>query len=99
MTTDAIATVLARLQEGYGAHDATAANYAENCVVESPIAGRHVGPMAVARTFRTLFSAFPDIRLQAHAFIVSCWKEPSGNIILEEKVRLGTGQVLERKLS
>ena len=45
MTTEEIAALFARLQAGYERHDAArlAALYAENCEVESPTAGRHVG--------------------------------------------------------
>jgi serine phosphatase RsbU (regulator of sigma subunit) len=63
MATDEIAAVFARLQTGYATRDpaAIAANYAEDCVVHSPVAGLHNGPKAVERTLRVIFSAFPDL--------------------------------------
>ena len=66
ITTDGIAATLARHQDGYLRLDAAAlaANYAEDCVLESMIAGRHVGRDAVERIFLTLFSAFPDLRIE-----------------------------------
>jgi hypothetical protein len=72
MTTDAIAAVYARLQDGYARLDVAglAALYAENCVVESPFAGRHVGREAVERTFRILFSAVPNIQLHTDEFLI-----------------------------
>ncbi len=72
MTPEEIRVVFARHQDGYARHDAAAlaSNYAENCVVDSPIAGRHVGRVAVERTFRTLFSAFPDLRHHTEEFLV-----------------------------
>jgi hypothetical protein len=65
MAADDIAAVVARLKAGYAALDpaAIAANYAEGCVVDSPIAGVHTGRSAVARTLQVVFSAFPDIVL------------------------------------
>jgi len=63
MTTEGIAAVLARLQDGYVHLDAAglATHYAEDCVVESPVAGVCIGRLAVERGFRTIFSAFPDL--------------------------------------
>jgi hypothetical protein len=60
-TADGIAAVFARLQDGYARLDpaALAALYAQECVVESQIAGRHVGRTAVEQTFWKIFSAFP----------------------------------------
>jgi len=72
VTTEEISAVLARLQDGYRRRDAAvlAAMYAENCVVESPVAGVHVGREATERAFRTIFSAFPDLRMHSDEFLV-----------------------------
>lgn len=57
--------MLTRVQDGYSSLDAAviASNYAEDCVVESPVAGRHVGRPAVERGLRTIFAAFPDLNI------------------------------------
>jgi predicted ester cyclase len=72
MTTEGITAVFARLQDGYARLDAAAlaANYAEDCVVESPTAGVHVGRVEAERVFRLVFSAFPDLSLHHEEFLV-----------------------------
>jgi steroid delta-isomerase-like uncharacterized protein len=64
ITAEGIAATLARHQDSFLRRDAAAlaADYAEDCVVESMIAGHHVGRDAAERVFRTLFTAFPDLR-------------------------------------
>jgi sigma-B regulation protein RsbU (phosphoserine phosphatase) len=65
MAADDIPAVFGRLTAGYANRnaEAIAANYAEGCVVDSPIAGVHTGRSAIARTLQIVFSAFPDIVL------------------------------------
>ena len=60
-----IEAVIARMFSAYNRHDAAAiaADHAEDCVVDSPIAGVHMGRSAVERTLRSLFDAFPDLNL------------------------------------
>jgi len=72
MTAEGIAAVFAQLRDGITRRDpaAVAALYAQECVVESPMAGRHVGRMAVERTFRIFFSAFPDFLIRSEEFLV-----------------------------
>ena len=72
MTTEGIAAVVARLHDGYGRNNlaALAALYADDCVIESQIAGRHVGRVAVERTFRAIFSAFPDLQMHTQDLLV-----------------------------
>ena len=72
ITTEGIAATLARHKDAYDRLDAAAlaANYAEDCVVESMFAGHHVGRAAVERTFRILFSAFPDLRIEINESLV-----------------------------
>ncbi len=64
--------MIARLLDGYSRNDpvALAALYANNCVVESQIAGRHVGPVAVERTLRVIFCAFFDLQMQTEELLV-----------------------------
>lgn len=71
MLVEEIRAILARRQDGYARHDAAALarDYAEDCVVESPIAGRHQGRAAVEETLRILFSAFPDLRMETEEFL------------------------------
>jgi predicted ester cyclase len=63
ISTDDIAAVMAGVQAGYAKRDpaAIAGHYAEDCVVQSPVAGVHSGPTAVERTLHAIFSAFPDL--------------------------------------
>jgi steroid delta-isomerase-like uncharacterized protein len=65
MTTNGIATILARLQDAYTHLDAEeiATHYAEDCVVDSPVAGMCVGRLAVERSLRMIFSAFSDLSI------------------------------------
>ena len=64
-TTNGITTILARLLDAYTHLDAEeiATHYAEDCVVDSPVAGMCVGRLAVERSLRTVFSAFPDFSI------------------------------------
>jgi predicted ester cyclase len=72
-STDEIAAVFARLEAAYTNRDpaAIAANYAEDCVVDSPVAGLHTGPLAVERTLRAIFSSFPDLSLVPEELLIS----------------------------
>jgi steroid delta-isomerase-like uncharacterized protein len=72
-TTEEISTVIAHHRDGYNRRDAAAlvAHYAEDCVVDSPIAGVHVGRAAIEHTFRTVFSAFPDLRIRTEDLLVA----------------------------
>lgn len=72
MTADGIAAVMGLLKECYERLDAAglSAHYAENCVVESPVAGPHVGRLAVEQAFRTIFAAFPDLRFYTEELLV-----------------------------
>lgn len=73
VVTEGIKAVFARMKEGYARWDAAfiAADYADNCMVESPIAGVHAGPVAVERALRAIFSAFPDIRVHWDDLLIS----------------------------
>jgi steroid delta-isomerase-like uncharacterized protein len=72
-STDEIAAVFARLEAAYTNRDvaAIAANYADDCVVDSPVAGLHTGPHAVERTLRAIFSSFPDLSLVPEELLIS----------------------------
>jgi steroid delta-isomerase-like uncharacterized protein len=49
---------------------ALAADYADDCVVESPIGGTHTGRAAVQKVFQTVFDAFLDQKLRTEALVV-----------------------------
>jgi predicted ester cyclase len=72
MPTDEIAAVFGRLADGFARLDAAAlaANYAKDCVVESPIAGELLGREAVERAYRVIFSAFPDFTMQTEELLI-----------------------------
>jgi predicted ester cyclase len=62
MTSDEMVALFARRREGLGCHDASmlAADYADDCVLESPSWGRVQGRISVEKVFREFFTAFPD---------------------------------------
>lgn len=73
MISDGIAQTLARMKDAYALLDAAAlaANYADECVVQSPVAGLHIGRAAVENAFRTIFRAFPDLTIRVDEFLES----------------------------
>ena len=73
VVAEGIKAVFARMKEGYARRDAAfiAADYADICTVESPIAGVHAGPAAVERGLQGIFSAFPDIRVHWDDLLIS----------------------------
>lgn len=73
MAAGGIKAVFDRMKDGYARRDAAAlaADYSDDCVVESPIAGMHVGPTAVEQALRGIFSAFPDMRVQWDELLLS----------------------------
>ena len=73
MTSDEITALFDRRDEAYSLHDssALAADYADNCVVESPIAGPVIGRTAVEKLFRDVFSAFPDFKNERKDLLIS----------------------------
>ncbi|HET9386350.1 MAG TPA: ester cyclase, partial [Gemmatimonadales bacterium] len=72
-TVQGISAVMSRVQDGYDRRDAAAlaALHSHDCVVDSPIAGVHVGRAAIERTLRTVFSAFPDLRIRKEDLLVA----------------------------
>jgi predicted ester cyclase len=73
LSPEEIGAVFARLQIAYARRDpvAIAANYADDCIVDSPVAGVHTGPQAVERTLRAIFSSFPDLTLVPNELLIS----------------------------
>ena len=72
MTRDEVVAFFDRRQGAYDNLDAAmlAAGYADNCTVESPMVGTHNGRATVEQAFRTVFSAFPDHKLQSDGVVI-----------------------------
>jgi len=68
MTPEEIRAFFARRHEALARHDAAAlaAGYAEDCVVESPIAGTVKGRAAVEKVPNLFTTAFPDLAMEGH---------------------------------
>ena len=72
MTAEEIKAFFATLERAYNDHDveAIASHYAEDCVVESPIAGVVAGRRAIERVTRVLLEAFPDLRVETDELLI-----------------------------
>lgn len=67
MTRPEISDLIGRVQDAWNRRDVSAlANFhAEDCVVESPVAGGEArGRDAIARSYQAFFHAFPDLAMQ-----------------------------------
>jgi len=66
MTADENTALFTRRHGAFVLHDsvALAADYVENCVLESPAWGTVFGRPAVEKVFREFFAAFPDVTFQ-----------------------------------
>ena len=72
MTHDEIVAFFDRRQAAYENLDAKAlaAGYADDCLVESPMAGAHKGRAAVEQVFRSVFDAFPDRKTRPESLVI-----------------------------
>lgn len=72
MTREQIVAFFDRRQEATDNLDAAAmtAQYAEDCVVESPSAGTLRGPAEVEKATRAWFDAFPDLKIQRELLVI-----------------------------
>jgi steroid delta-isomerase-like uncharacterized protein len=72
MTRDEIVAFFERRQELYDDFDAPglAADYADDVVVESPMAGVHTGRAAAEQALRATFTAFLDLKMTTDAILV-----------------------------
>src|SRR4029453_8335223 len=68
----AIVDLFDRRQEAFDNLDAAmlAADYTDNCTVESPYAGAHVGRVAAEQVFRGWFEAFLDLKMRSKELII-----------------------------
>ena len=72
MTREEIVAFFERRQDALDNLDAAriAADYADTCVVESPMAGTHQGRAAVERVYRAVFDAFLDHTVRTETLVV-----------------------------
>ena len=73
MTRDEITALFEQRHEAYNRHDIAALVdcYAEDTVIESPLAGgAATGREAMAKLYRTFFDAFPDVTLQTDDLLI-----------------------------
>ena len=72
MTREEIAAFFQRRQQMYDALDAAglARDYADDAVIESPMAGTHTGHTAAEEALRGVFSAFLDWKVTTDALLI-----------------------------
>jgi steroid delta-isomerase-like uncharacterized protein len=72
LTREELTALFERRQEAFDNMnaDALSADYADDCVVESPAAGTLKGAAAVDRARRAWFEAFPDLTYQTDRLVI-----------------------------
>jgi steroid delta-isomerase-like uncharacterized protein len=72
MTREEIVRLFDRREAAYDDLDATtlAADYADDCVIESPVAGLHEGRTAAEEVLRGVFEAFPDMKVRTDRLVI-----------------------------
>ena len=72
MTREEIVAFLARRQAAFDNLDAAAlaADYAPDCVVDSPMGGAHHGPVAVQQVLQAGFNAFLDLKVRIEGQVI-----------------------------
>jgi steroid delta-isomerase-like uncharacterized protein len=72
MTREEIVAFFNRRQEAFDNLDAAtiAADYADDCIVESPMAGTHQTRAAVERVYRAVFDAFLDHKVRTETLVI-----------------------------
>ena len=72
MTREEIVAFFNRRQEALDDLDAAtiAADYTEDCIVESPMGGTHQGRAAVERVYQAVFDAFLDHKIQTESLVI-----------------------------
>lgn len=86
MTREDITAWFVRRQEAFKRHDARAlaADHADECILQSPMAGQVVGREAIEHVYRAWFTGFPDVTLDDEELIVE------GDRIVEVAMMSGT---------
>ena len=72
MTREEIAAMFARREQAHDNEDAAAlaADYADDAVIESPMAGVHRGPAAAERAFDAVFTAYGDMKRRTESLLI-----------------------------
>jgi steroid delta-isomerase-like uncharacterized protein len=72
MTREEIVSLFDRREAAYDDLDSVslAADYADDCRVDSPIAGTHEGRAAVEEVLRGVFRAFPDMKVRTDRLVI-----------------------------
>ena len=72
LTRDEIVAFFDRRQDAYDNLDAArlAADYSDDCLVDSPTGGTHTGRVAAEKVLRTVFAAFLDLKVRSDRLIV-----------------------------
>jgi steroid delta-isomerase-like uncharacterized protein len=72
MTRDEIVAFFQRREDLYNDFDAAAlaADYADDAVIESPIAGVHTGKLAAEQALRAVFEAFLDRKMRTESLLI-----------------------------
>jgi len=72
MPRDEIVAFFERRQERWDDFDAAglAADYADDAIVDSPMAGVHTGRKAIEQALRAAFAAFLDGKIQTHDLLI-----------------------------
>lgn len=72
MTRAEVVALFERRQIAYDNLDATvlAADYSDNCIVDSPTGGTHSGRAAVRKVLQAVFDAFVDMKMRTDALAI-----------------------------
>jgi predicted ester cyclase len=72
MTRDEIEAIIARRQEALDRLDAAAmfADYGNDCIVDTPYAGRLIGRAENEQATRSFFAAFPDMKMHTEELLI-----------------------------
>jgi len=72
MTREEIVAFFDRRQEAWDNLDAAAlaADYAPDCIIESPMAGTHIGPAAAQAALQAAFDAFLDMKIRTDSLVI-----------------------------
>ena len=72
MTRAEIMAFFDRCQIAFDNLDAAtlAADYADDCIVDSPAGGAHTGPPAVKKVFQAVFDAFLDMKTRTDSLVI-----------------------------
>jgi steroid delta-isomerase-like uncharacterized protein len=72
MTREEIVAFFDRRQEAWDNLDAAAlaADYAPDCIIESPMAGTHYGPAAAQAALQAAFDAFLDMKIRTDSLAI-----------------------------